>query len=336
VKCENDSCTARTGFRPVSNGEVKATVKESSAIEAPARVLHCATGLTICPFAASLLLVISLSGCCRYYTRVADSFIARPSISNHNRFATPQDAADRLVRAINGRRWRDEYECYTGVQQARFTYLVIVHARELRDSQDLFLKFEQVLQNFQLPLDLLDRFPDQRLEPSEILDLNDISDLSHISDPAVIEIIIQGQDDSQTKLERWQQEVQPLSIDWAQLIDELQPLFIENYRRHSRHSYLTEHGIVHYLDYHLFERASNIEVNGTRAEGSIVAIVRDPDVVQFGDDRQWEGSGATTWDSLCYMLEGVACKDRRLRRAPERMEFIKEGDTWKVASVPFR
>jgi len=283
-----------------------------------------ATRLAVRRFAVSLLLVITLIGSYRYYTRMRGHSALRPTTIDHSRFATPQDTGDRLVHAVNARRWRDEYECYTGAQQARFTYHVMVSIHELSDSQDLSVKLAHILQKFQFPLDLLDRFPSQR------------SEYIYTGDPMEIPPSIQEHHNHvDLQLERWQHEVQPLSIDWARLIEELQPLFIENYRRHMHHSHPSDTGIVWYLDYHLFKRVPDIKVNGSHAEGSIVAIIRDPEVFELSEVQEaWHG--ITLSDMLYHVFGIITFKDRRAKYPPERIEFVKVGDLWKVASVPFR
>lgn len=292
--------------------------------EMTSTITRCVRRFAVCPFAVLLVLLISSGGGCRFVTPISGSVVSPSTALNSRRFATPQDTADRLVEAVNEGNWRDEYECYTGAQQARFTYFVMVGTREVSDSPDLSAKVESVLKKFQVPSNLLERFPSGSL------------DLSSISDPQEAQLRLQEQQERrEARLELWEREVQPLSIDWAGLIEELQPLLIENYQRHLNSGHQSQTGMVHYFDYHLFEKVSDLKVNGTRAEGAIVAIVRDPEVSQW-DDFPNDPKEMTISERLQDIYQTVTLADRRMRRSPDRIEFVKEGDAWKVTSVPSR
>jgi len=296
----------------------------SRMIEMTSKIERWATRFAFCPLAVLLVLVMSQGGGCQFFTPISGSAASPSMVLNSRRFATPQDTADRLVEAVNEGNWRDEYECYTGSQQARFTYFTMVSTREVSDSPDLSAKVANVLQKFQFPSDLLERFDGQSL------------DLSGISDPQVVQLRMQEQQERrEARLELWECDVQPLSIDWAGLIGELQPLLIENYQRHLNSGHKSQTGMVHHFDYHLFERASDIKVNGTRADGTIVAIVRDPAIYQQ-DNFPGPPKKSTLYETMQDIYLTVTLADRRLRRSPDRIEFVKEGDAWKVTSVPFR
>lgn len=299
-------------------------IRVSRRIETPSRVGLNARRFAVCSFAALLVLVISPSSGCRFFTPISDSAVPPSTVLNTRRFATPQDTADRLVEAVNEGNWRDEYECYTGSQQARFSYFAMVCTRDVSDSPDLSAKVAKVLQKFQFPSELLERFAGQSL------------DLSGISDPQVVQLRMQEQQKRrEARLELWECDVQPLSIDWAGLIGELQPLLIENYQRHLNSGHQSQTGMVHHFNYHLFERVSDIKVNGTRAEGTIVAIVRNPEISQW-DNFPDPPKEMTIPERLKDIYLTVTLADRRLRRSPDRIEFVKEGDAWKVTSVPVR
>jgi hypothetical protein len=291
--------------------------------ETPSWVVPCTKRFAVGPIAVSLVLVIGLAGC-QHVGPVTGRSVSPSTVLNDRQFATPQDTADRLVSAVNEGRWRDEYECYAGSQQARFTYFVMVCTREVSDSPDLSAKVENVLQKFHFPSNLLERFPSTSLN------------LSAIIDPQEAQLRLQEQQEMrEARLELWECDVQPLSIDWAGLIEELQPLLIENYQRHLNSGHPSQSGVVHYLDYHLFETVSDIKVDGIRAAGSLIAIVRDPTAYHV-DDFPGTPRGTIVSETLRDIYQTVTLADRRIRRDPERIEFLKEGDQWKVVSVPFR
>lgn len=290
----------------------------------PSRAQRCRRRCWVWPAAVPFLLVLSLGGGCRFVTPVTGSALSTSTALHSRRLATPQATAGRLVEAVNGGNWRDEYECYTGSQQARFTYLVLAGTREVSDSPDLAADVATVLQKFRFPANLLDRFASQSL------------DLSGVSNPVEIERKSRAhRDQREARLELWARDVQPLNIDWAAMIGELQPLLVENYQGHLNSDHPSQTGIVRHLGYHLFETVTDVKVDGIRAAGSLVAIVRDPTVEQQ-DDFVGPSRGMAVSESLRDIYRLVTFADRRLRRDAERIEFLKEGDQWKVTAVPFR
>lgn len=295
----------------------------SRMVETPSRVELRASRFAVYPIAVSLVLVMSSAGC-QHVGPVTGRAVSPSTVLINRQFATPQDTADRLVSAVNEGRWRDEYECYAGSQQARFTYLVLACTRDVSDSPDLTAQVASVLQKFHFPANLLEHFASESL------------DLSAISDPHEIQLKIEEQQEKrEARLELWECDVQPLSIDWAGLIEELQPLLIENYQRHLNSGHPSQTGVVHHLDYHLFETVSDIKVDGTRAEGALIALVRDPTAYQ-DDDFPGMPRKMMVSETLRDIYKTVTLAERRIRRDPERIEFVKEGDQWKVISVPFR
>lgn len=242
-------------------------------------------------------------------------------------FESPQVTANRLIQAVNNQRWRDEYECYTGRQQARFTYHIMVSTRELSDSPNLFAKKEGVLQRFQFPKAILDRFPSLR------------SDLSNLSNPQLIQLAFQDhQRQLHSQQELWQREVQPLNIDWAKLIEELQPIFVENFRLHEHERHPSQNGVVSHLGFHQFGRVSHVQIDEDHAEGLLFAIVRDPDFTNEGNAdegapfQKKKGKLNAFFESIRKLASG----ENHIRRPPERISFMRESADWKIESIPFR
>lgn len=121
------------------------------------------------------------------------------------------------------------------------------------------------------------------------------------------------------------------------MIAELQPLFMESYQRHLYDMHPSTYGIARHLEYHFFERASNIKAYGNRAQGTIVAIVRNPDVLSGEGAQLRESSGLETISAfLDRIYQKLAIQERRVKRAPENIFLVREADGWKMDSVPFR
>lgn len=236
-----------------------------------------------------------------------------------NRFRTPQSTADRWVDAVNKQDWREEYECYSGAQQAAFTYHLMLSTRELGDAPDLAIKLGPILARHRFPGHVLDEFPSHRL------------DLSALTDPKEIELAIQSQSEKRrTQLLRWEREIQPLNIDWPGLIEDLQPLLTESYRRHPHGVHPSATGIAHYLGFHQFDPVSSIEEAGNRAKGAVVAIVRDPDWVSEPDaidPKPWRRNGLSRF---------FGQDKRHIKRAPKIIELVQQADGWKIEAAPFR
>lgn len=236
-----------------------------------------------------------------------------------HRFRTPQSTADHWIDAVNKQDWREEYECYAGAQQAAFTYHLMLSTRELGEDRDLAIQLEPILSRHRFPHAVLEEFPSHRL------------DLSALTDPKEIEAAIQGQHERRrTQLLRWEREVQPLNVNWPGLVEDLQPLFTESYRRHQHGVHPSATGIAHHLGFHQFDPPSTIEEDGNRAEGAVVALVRDPDgVADPGviDPKPWRRNGIPR-------LFGRG--KRHIKRAPQKIELVKQADGWKIEAAPFR
>jgi len=273
-----------------------------------------------------LLLLGASQFCCAQESR--NSKPSHETKFSEKGFETPQATASRLIQAVNKQRWGDEYECYTGGQQARFTYRILVSTRELNDTPDLFAKKEGVLQRFQIPNSILERFPSLR------------SDLSNVSDPQQIQSALQDhQRQLQSRLELWQREVQPLNIEWAKLVEELQPIFVENFRLHE-HEILhpSQNGVVSHLGFHQFGRITKVQIDGDHAEGSLFAIVRDPEftIEENTDEGEPFQKKNGQLNAFFESLRKLASRETHIRRPPMRISFVRETAGWKIDLIPFR
>lgn len=296
---------------------------ESKSVKAVLKAVPRSLPMRFLLIAVAPLFVLLLVGNHTGLSLKPDTAASQTSTLADNRFHTPQATAAHWMQSVNKQDWRQEYDCYTGMQQAKFTYQVMLSTRELSDSQDLSISLRQILQRFRFPLSLLDEFPSQRLD---------------LSDPNEKQAAIDGQAEKRrVQLARWKREVQPLQIDWARMMAELQPLLMESHQRHLRDMHPSTTGIAHHLAYHFFERTSNLKAYGNRAQGTIVGIVRDPDVMSGEGARLRESGGLETirafMDRTC---QNLSILERRVKRAPESIFLVREAEGWKIDSVPFR
>jgi len=243
-----------------------------------------------------------------------------------NRFDTPQFTIAHWVKAVNQHDWREEDNCYTGMQRAKFTYQLMVSTRELSDSQDLTIELSRTFQRYSFVSTLLDEFPSTRL------------DLSDLHDPISKQSAIEEQDKKrQEQLIRWERNIQPLDIDWAGIIGELQPLLIRSYQRHRHDVHPSSTGITFHLYYHRFHGPLNLEIDGDRATGAVIPIVCDPDMVvdEDSDTRKANGlENVSSWFN--QSIKKLPFVERRVKRSPQKISLVREMEGWKIDSVPFR
>ena len=282
--------------------------------------------LKLIHIAVSLAFMLPLSSTTPCRSQESDTASSRSSTNADIRFYTPQATVTHWVQSVNKRNWREEYNCYTGTQQANFTYKVMVSTRELSDSQDLTIELSRTLQSYSFASKLLDEFPSTRM------------DLSNLHDPKSKQSAIEEQNEKrQEQLIRWEREIQPLDIDWAGMIEDLQPLMIQNYQRHELDIHPSQTGIAHHLHYHRFDPPSSIKVVGNRAEGTIIAVVCDPDIMvdKDADEREPKGLKAiSSW--LDRGIQKLPFRERRVKRSPEKLSLVREVEGWKIDSVPYR
>jgi hypothetical protein len=96
-------------------------------------------------------------------------------------------------------------------------------------------------------------------------------------------------------------------------------------------------GIAHHLGFHRFELASNIEIAGARAEGSVLPILRDENYVieekPHARDSQGPATIASRWERMRRNL-GVA--RQRVTRDPARIALARTAHGWKIDEAPLR
>lgn len=274
----------------------------------------------------SLVFLICFCGRTPCRSQEPEAASLRTSTTADHRFETPQSTTAHWVKAVNKHDWREEYVCYTGMQQAKFTYQLMVSTRELSDSEDLAAELSRILQRHRFASTLFDSFPSTRL------------DLSDLDDPILQQSAVEEQDRKrQEQIARWEREIQPLDMDWAGMIADLQPLFVRSYQRHRNDLHPSSGGFAYHLCYHSFQGPSNFEIVGDHASGFVTPIVSDPAIVVDEAEVPREANGlgkVTAWFERGVQKLPVA--QRRARRSPAKIGLLREMDGWKIHSVPFR
>ncbi len=275
-------------------------------------------------FSLACALYFSRSTHC--HSQEAGTRAFRFSTKADNRFDTPQSTTAHWVKAVNEHDWREEYNCYTGTQQAKFTYQVVLSTRELSDSHDLNIELTQTFRRYSFAASLLDGFPSTRLV------------LMNVLDQKLEQSLIEEQHKKrQEQLIRWEREIQPLNIDWAGMIGDLQPLLIRSYRHHRDDGHASSTGIVRHLYYHHFDGPSSLEIVGNRANGSVIAIGCGPDIVVDEDTDTGEPNGLKIVSAgLGRQIQKLPFFERRVKRSPEKIGLVRESEGWKIDLVPFR
>ncbi len=258
------------------------------------------------------------------------------AVARDNRFDRPESTIRHFRNAVSERHWRDEYECYSDRLKARFTYHVMICTREISDSEDLAAKVERAFQKFRIPDGLLDRFPSMR---TTVLTTRSSAASEHVERQRDLEMKA-FERESLRRIEIWAAEVYSLDIHWAGLIDELQPLFLENFRRHIGEAiHPSQTGIVWHLDYHTFNRVRDLQTDDVRSEGMIVARVRDPPLVVEQEVTPGTETGKSSWKSNLLGLKELISTDawqKRGTRPAAKISLVRLTDGWKIDAVPYR
>lgn len=258
------------------------------------------------------------------------------AVVKDNRFDSPKATIRQFRKAVSQRSWRDEYECYSDQLKARFTYHAMICTREMSDSEDLAAKVGRAFQKFHIPDGLLDRFPSLRTE-----DLSTRSSAPSERDEQQRDLeIVAIERELQRRIEIWADEVYSLEIDWAGLIEELQPLYLENARRHKdEEAHPSQTGIVWQLDRHTFNRVRDLQTDDGRSEGLIVACVRDPrsvveQAVTLGTETE-----KLSWKSRVVSWKEHMSADawqRGVMRPAGKISLVRRNGDWKIDQVPYR
>jgi hypothetical protein len=237
--------------------------------------------------------------------------------------STPQDTLRIFRRAVRESNWRQEFECYAETLQVRFSYMIVQATRELIDEPQLAKQANEALEKHDIPLKTLDSFPSLRQSGRE-------------TDATEFQLILNR------RLAQWRRDVFPNGSNWPELIEELQPLLLENYRRHQNEAlHPCQNGIVMQLGYHLYLAESEMQVQGDSVRGFIVAEVRDTtgmeiseqdsSGVRAGDDLELD-SGRSRWlTRLVSYFEPI-----RVMRPKAPVALVRIKSEWKIETIPYR
>lgn len=299
---------------------------ESMSNESLSRIASHSMRLKTASFIFSLVCVCPVSSAARCHSQEPGTASSHFSATSDIRLDTPKSTTATWVNAVNKRDWREEYNCYTGTQQARFAYQVMVSTRELKDSHDLSIELSRIFQNYSFPSSLLDKFPSTRM------------DLSNLHDQNLIQSAIDSQNEKrQEQLDLWEREIQPWDIDWSSMIGDLQPLLTRSYQRHKHDNHPSSTGIAHHLSCHRFVTPSNLKIVGKHAEGRVVAIVCDPTKVADEDADGREPSELKVIPAwIDRGIQKLPIVEPRVKRPAEKISLVREREGWKLDLVPFR
>ncbi|AMV30705.1 hypothetical protein VN12_01220 [Pirellula sp. SH-Sr6A] len=174
--------------------------------------------------------------------------------------------------------------------------------------------------------------------PSSVLDgiLPHRIDSSHLTDPEEM----REQHDSHLRsirasIQRWEREIQPLDVRWEAMIGELQPILVTCYERYRTTDPHINMGIVFHLRYHRFVQSAVVEVQEHAARGTAVALLRDTHGLLDPDFK--DSNPIRIRSSFTALLKvNSAWAKSKARRTRIDLQFVKEGDDWKIESVPLR
>jgi hypothetical protein len=205
--------------------------------------------------------------------------------------------------------------CYSHSLRSRFSYFLIRSLDELDNQQDITQVHQMIVQHA-IPEQIFLDYPTMRSSNATLS-------------------AEEFQKELNNRLIKWRTEVYPKVKDWPKLIRQLQPLLRRNFERHADDmTHCSQTGIVRHLDYHYFDRPKQLKVLDGKAEASIVAIVRDPDVFQdesTNDDKEINTIQEIMQVKLTKFLQGP-----NLRRPAEKIQLISEEKEWRISAVSYR
>jgi hypothetical protein len=239
-------------------------------------------------------------------------------------WGSPEATLAHFRQAVEQRNWRDEHACYSAQLQARFALHVVLGIHELVDSRDLADAAHAALQKYGLPADLLERFPSLRQSDEDDWDSSQSEST-----------LRQRQQDSQRRLERWTAEVYSAHIDWGGLIDDLQPLLMENFLRHEfDEHHASQTGVVFHLDFWVFDPVQALTTGTDRSEGKIIARERARHRSMSSESGiEWEWS---PWDNAWQKLLAVLGWEQPYERPANVISLARVAEGWKIDAVPYR
>lgn len=228
---------------------------------------------------------------------------------------SPSTTLNTFCTAVRKKDWEQEYRCYSDSLRSRFSYFLIRSIDELSDEQDVTQVHQLILQHA-IPEQAFADYPTMRSSNDTLSEEEFQTELN-------------------SRLVKWQTDVYPKVKDWPKLISQLQPLLRKNFERHASDiTHRSQTGIVRHFDYHYFDRPKQLTLLDGKAEASVVAIVRDPDVFQdeqIIEDNKIKSAREIMQVKLTQLLQGP-----NLRRPEQKILLILEEKEWRIDAVPYR
>jgi hypothetical protein len=285
--------------------------------------------LTVNRSVNGLLLSSAILGSWCLTEKVGFCQVSFPSINTFVRdakspFETPESTLSYWVNSVNKQNWANEFECYTGFQQAKFTYHIVISVHDLRRDETLAKEANQIFLKYGFPTSELERFRGTRL------------DLGHLTDSEEIRRQHEAQLLAlQERIQRWRQEIQTQNIRWKEMIEELQPLLVAHHEKYRTLDPLISSGLVFHLGYHRIEKASVVDVQQQAARGTALAVLRDPRGLIAPESDNSHPIGVREMFRSFWKFDG-SWTESTTRRTRIEVQFVNEKGEWKIDSVPFR
>lgn len=248
-------------------------------------------------------------------------FFAR---NTESKFETPEATMASWMLSVNREKWADEFACYSGFQRSKFTYEIMVSTHDLLRDEKLAKEAGRIFLKYDFPSSVLDGFLPHRIDSSHLTDPEDIRE-QHDAHLRSI----------RASIERWEREIQPLDTRWEEMIGELQPLLVTCYERYRTADPHINTGIVFHLRYHRFVQSAVVDVQEHAARGTAVALLRDTQGLLDPDSK--DSNPIRIRSAFTALLKSnSAWAKSKSRRTRIDLQFVKEGDDWKIDSVPLR
>ena len=242
----------------------------------------------------------------------------RKSSATSPNLASPAATLKTFSAAVKAEDWVNEFLCYSHSLRSRFSYLLIRSMDELSGEHDLMEKVQTIIAEHSIPDEAFTNYPSMRS--------------SHAQFTAE-----QHQAELKRRLEKWREEVYPQIKDWPKLIQQLQPLLLENYNRHSNDvTHPSQSGIVPHLRFHYYAPAFDLLLSKDKAEASIVAIVRDPTWQPMEQAPSDLSNNQNTFSDRLMLKLMKFIEGPNIRRPKEQTFLIREENQWRIDAVPYR
>lgn len=273
---------------------------------------------------------ISVWGFCQAAFGQTPSNRVEPSSERVVDDSTPQEIVTRFRKAVKQSRWGEEYNCYTPRLKSRFTYFLCQSTRELDDTPDRREQVQSIFQERRFSSRWLVEFPSLRSETFRSgSEMDAFQELDHDAMRQRLQLA----------LDRWSRDVYPGETDWQGLIEDLQPLFEENFQRHRQEHHVSQTGIVWHLGMHWYEALRDGEFRDPdHFDGTIVARERAGSLVRASNASR-PGLAARLRMTSFLSSDGWLFQFTQMGSAARpagRIALIRQPEGWKIDEVPYR